>query len=226
MTGRFYAGVSVQNHRAVNMDGLALKCRKIGTEDVTLAVVCDGVGSTEDGAYAASRCIQLIAEWFDAVDSPDRLGLTARDVILEINEKVSTEASLNGLNTATTMSVLLLMGTYYYVLHVGDSRIYSYSNGYLSQLTQDQITDTGKLRSCVGHGQQIIPYYDEGSADAELFLICSDGLYKKVENEQISLLISDVTAKNVEKKVKTLVDCAIQRGEKDNISVALIGRKK
>ena len=53
-----YDGISLQNQRPVNMDSLLMKERAIDGRSVCMAVVCDGVGSMTDGAFAASSAVR------------------------------------------------------------------------------------------------------------------------------------------------------------------------
>ena len=66
-TAYLYDGMSLQNKRKSNMDSLLLKERRIDGQNVYLAVVCDGVGSLENGGFAAATAVRLLSDWFDSV---------------------------------------------------------------------------------------------------------------------------------------------------------------
>ena len=222
MRNRYFDGISIQNHRTENMDSLLLSSRSIGNKRLLLSAVCDGVGSTKDGAFAAYTTIRLLSDWFDAVEMGTRLGLQLRDKVLEINQFITEEANKRNLNTASTLSSLLLIDDYYYIIHLGDSRIYSYENETLRQMTDDDVSEEGKLTSYLGRGQKLIPHYDEGSAYGKQFLLCSDGLYKKLDDNMISAAFRCLAPNNLRQEALNLSRLAIERGERDNISVALI----
>lgn len=218
----YFDGVSIRNQRPTNMDSLLLKERLIESSDVLLATICDGVGSLQDGAFAASRAVAMLDEWFDRISGTNRIGLRLRDRIMEINETISEDAQRGHLKTAATLSSLLLVDQQYYIVHVGDSRIYCYQNGQLLRLTRDHVSELGKLTSSIGHGQPIIPQYEEGFAGQSSFLLCSDGLYKRTTEEWMKEQISTLSRKNLRKKIDYMVDCAKSLGETDNITLAMI----
>ena len=111
---------------------------------------------------------------------------------------------------------------FYNIIHLGDSRIYSYENETLRQMTDDDVSEEGKLTSYLGRGQKLIPHYDEGSAYGKQFLLCSDGLYKKLDDNMISAAFRCLAPNNLRQEALNLSRLAIERGERDNISVALI----
>lgn len=222
MGTRRYDGISIQNQRTRNMDSLLLKERHIGGRSVFIAVVCDGVGSLRDGAVAATMAVQMLGAWFDGVNDTGRLGLKLRDQVLEINRVVYSMAREREIQTASTLSVLLLDESRYYIVHLGDSRIYSYKKERLIQLTQDQVSDSGKLASCLGYAEGIMPFYNEGIADGQRFLLCSDGLYKRMEAEFLRKNMGMATGRNLRKVMAELIRYVVDRGERDNITIAFV----
>ena len=204
------------------MDSLLLKERDIGGRDVCIAVVCDGVGSLKDGAVASTMAVRLLGSWFDGIHDTGRLGLKLRDQVVAANRTVYRTAQEQRLQTAATLSVLLLDENQYYIVHLGDSRIYTCREGQLLQLTQDQLSDTGKLAGCLGHTEEVMPYYSEGTAEGQRFLLCSDGLYKRAEMELLRKSMEMATGRNLKKVMERLVHHVIDRGERDNITIAFV----
>lgn len=217
----YYDGISLQNQRKVNMDSLLLKRRSLGGQELCLATVCDGVGSLEQGALAASLATRMLSVWFDNLKDTSRLGLRLRDHVLEIHKRVEESARTYQIHTASTLSALLLDRVRYYVVHVGDSRIYCAWEGSLVQLTQDHVS-CGRLISCIGHEKPPSIFYNEGILRDELFLLCTDGLYKRMEDAVLQAELMKVEKKHLRKTIEHLVGYAIDKGEKDNISLALI----
>lgn len=222
MKVRQYAGMSIQNRRARNMDSLLLKERDLCQKSLCIAVVCDGVGSLEDGALAATMAVRMLGAWFDALQDTGRLGLKLRDQALEINRVIYHTARSFGIQTAATLSALLLDESQYYIVHLGDSRIYSCREGRLTLLTQDQVSKSGKLSSCLGHTEEIMPFYNEGTLDGQTFLLCSDGLYKRMDPIILQKRVGMATGRNLKKIMGNLVRYVVDRGEQDNISLALV----
>jgi len=226
MSNFLFTGASLQNGRSSNMDSLLIKQRSIDNSDAILAVVCDGVGSLEDGGLAAGMAVHLLNDWFDSIESTARIGIKMRDYVLDVNAKIIAQAKENKKNTATTLTALLLLDSTYFITHVGDSRAYSYCNinEELLQITTDDVSEAGKLTSVIGRVLNILPQYYEGSIAGKTFLICSDGLIKRMDVEYLSteIKLRTKTKKDMKIITKTLPQYVIGRGERDNISFALL----
>lgn len=220
-----YDGISLKNGRDTNMDSLLIKERAIGGEDVCMAVVCDGVGSMADGAFAASAVVHQLNEWFEALKDTHRLGLRLRDTVTELDRTITAMATEKGLQTGATVSALMVIAERYFIVHAGDSRIYGYQDGALVQLTIDHSID-GKLSSCVGRSGHTTLYYNEGIRDGMLFLLCTDGLYKRMDQAFFKKTLSKARSKPFRKIMEQLTQFVIERGERDNISLALLKSEK
>lgn len=218
-------GLSIQNQRLSNMDCILFRQRSTAQGAALLAVVCDGVGSTRDGAFAATYCAASLAQWFHQAETL-RLGLDLRDQVLALNEKILLQAKAEGLDTATTLSALLLMEEQYVTVHIGDSRIYYHNGKELIQLTQDDNSSQGKLTGCIGRWQNILPHYGEGTAEDGVFLLCSDGLYKCLSREVLALEVARSFGRSQRRVLKRLSREAIAAGSRDNISVILVQQRK
>ena len=217
-----FNGTSIQNSRPSNMDSLLLKSGFIGTSNAMLAVVCDGVGSQTDGGYSSATAVKMLSHWFNNVNNKKNIGLAMRDAVLDINRHIASEAQKMNLETATTLSALVLIEDKYYITHIGDSRIYSYENGVLSLLTSDDLSESGKLTGYIGKKQDVFMQYSEGEALYKTFIICSDGFYNRL---QVDVLVEEVKSWNKrpsDEQIYFLTQYVIERGEKDNISLALV----
>lgn len=220
-----YDGISIQNQRRSNMDSLLLKQKKIKGQTVCIAAVCDGIGSLDDGAFASSVAIRKLNEWFSNLTDTRRMGLQMRDVVMEINKYIIGEAEKKNLHTGTTLSALLLDESHFYIAHTGDSRIYAQLDGTLMQLTEDQSIG-GRLTACLGRNDKMNLFYNEGSGVGNSFLLCSDGLYKRIAPELLQYGLEQINSKNMRKVMDGFVKYVREQGERDNISMALILRGK
>ena len=217
-----FDGICLKNKRSSNMDSLLLKNVTVDNHDGLLAVVCDGVGSMADGAFASANAIRMLDEWFGALETTERIGLRLRDNVIKINTHIAIAAKAKRLDCATTLSALLLLGDFYYIVHIGDSRIYSFDGISLTMLTVDDISQSGKLTTCVGRYEDIAPHYSEGSVDGKKFLICSDGMYKKIDFDFLLSQMDFNNRREIRKAIKNIVEYVITHGENDNISIALV----
>lgn len=221
----YHQGISIQNGRPSNMDRILCKEYPSSSGPLLLAAVSDGVGSAKDGAYAAEYAVRSLAAWLEGVGEM-RLGLSLRDRVLQINRELIEIAQREGLCTAATLSVLLVLPERYILVHVGDSRVYQIDRTGISQLTRDNVSHTGYLTACLGHWEQIAVQYEEGRTDTEGFLLCTDGLYKHLTPEMLEKRLSLERERKKRGFLEALVRYATDQGETDNISAILIQRKK
>ena len=230
------------------MDSLLLKSGTVQGKSALLALVCDGVGSMADGGFASGEATRMLSEWFAwagaaqgtdqnatvQIGADNRIGLGMRDAVLRINAFIIARAKESKMDTATTLSALLLTGSTYYIVHIGVSRIYcwdsrmdsrfgsSHAPGQaLSLLTHDDVSASGKLTACIGQTEDIFPHYVEGDAEGKTFLLCSDGLYKRMDTQVLLTQMQGWNIKTLQEPAETLTRYVIDRGEQDNISVAL-----
>lgn len=217
-----YDGISLTNGRAVNMDSLLLKSRTVAGTEVCLAAVCDGVGSLADGALSAQWAVQMLCNWLENLEDAEELGARLRDYVQTMNLAIRTKAQKQQAETACTLSCLLLWRQWYCLAHVGDSRIYLWEQGALRQLTQDQAR-RGRLTQAMGHREHVTVFFQQGEQRGEQrFLLCSDGLYKRMEPETLGACMARLNRRSLQKALRQLTEHVISQGERDNISAALL----
>lgn len=121
--------------------------------DLSLFIVCDGMGGHAAGEVASAMTVQVISEIIethqdvlaDYEREPD--SVPAQDAVLDLLERAITEACRRVFTAAesdperqgmgTTCCALLLLAGRGFVGHVGDSRIYHIRDGEADQLTMD-----------------------------------------------------------------------------------------
>ena len=135
-------------------------------------------------------------------------------------------ANARSLKTACTLSALLLVEDRYYLVHTGDSRIYCMrSIEEPRQMTTEQASGN-KLTACLGRKDRLDLQYDEGANDAWLYLLCSDGLYKKMEPAVFAKALRTAKGGNLRAVMEKLIRHVVDRGENDNISLAILTSRK
>ena len=213
-----------------------------------LYIICDGMGGHEKGEEASSLAINVMVEhvlrslYLPMVNpkefsQPDPIQEVIESGLNLINKQLVAKVPDGG----TTMTVIILMGNYLTLGHVGDSRAYLINqDGYMEQLSQDQtlvqrLVDLGQLSeeegrsyprrnvlySALGQNEtletQIITR--KAPQDGYLFL-CSDGINACVEDDTIRSIILGST--NPQEACDKLVDVANEAGGPDNISTILV----
>jgi len=156
----FYGTTDIGKKRVVNQDNFKIKEY---SEDVTLAVVCDGMGGARGGGVASSLAISAFMEYLDdnaSVFTEDHSSSNADEAISELlrsavvraNEAVFTAASsspeLSGMGT--TLVCALITPQKIYSVNVGDSRMYHGTHNSIEQVTRDHsyvqyLVDIGRI---------------------------------------------------------------------------------
>ena len=161
--------------------------------DLTIAVVCDGVGSAIAGQEAATRvCNFLVTSLKNRPLSWD-LEKSILHFIKNINNILYTESMENyeREELVTTVAIVVIEGNKLYGANVGDSRIYLLRDGKLSQLSHDHLENEenldGVLSQAIGISENVEPYYFENLVDKDdRILLCSDGLYTITDDENLA----------------------------------------
>ena len=107
---------------------------------VHVALVADGVTSTEGGAQASRIAVDAVgAALAERPDSRETLSEWLANAILHANEEILFEAKRNPQwkGMSTTIVLAALAGEKLYVMNLGDSRAYLLRAGQIYQLTAD-----------------------------------------------------------------------------------------
>lgn len=218
-----------------------------------LYILCDGMGGHASGEVASQLAVRTLRDYLTQHWSSDRLPdhdtltkavLTANQTIFDINQANAT----SGVGRmGTTLVMVLLHNLDIAVVHVGDSRLYSYNKRLgLRQLTLDHEVgqreinrgvepaiayarpDAYQLTQALGpRGEEdLVPSiaYHELTEDT-LLILCSDGLsdnnlLERYTDTHIAGLLSSKA--NLETGVAQLTDLANEKNGHDNITTILV----
>lgn len=208
--------------------------------DAGWAVLADGMGGHMAGEVASHLAVATLearlGEMMNKGEEVDHL----RDAVLEANRRIHEQAGADVRchNMGTTIVATLFHEGVLTCAHVGDSRLYRYSDGTLEQLSRDhslvqELVDEGMMSyeeaAESSHKNVITRALGlEATVEAdvlqvplqsgELFLLCSDGLSDKIPHAELAQLLQD---DNLDDMAQKLVAEANRRGGEDNISVIL-----
>ena len=227
-----HALTDVGKVRAINQDALVVD------EKLMLFGVADGMGGHNGGETASAGARDgMIAALMGKEPSLDAL----RDAVVQVNADLfrqqAEDEKLAGMGT--TLSVIWMSGHFVYLGHVGDSRIYRFRDGELTQMTDDhslvgELMRAGYLTPeqaenhpnknvilrAVGTEAGIdVDLAVEERKQGDLWLICSDGLHGMVKDEKMEAILAEHAP---ETAVRLLMDAALSAGGRDNISVVLV----
>ncbi len=153
-------------------------------ETITVAAVCDGVGSANHGGEAARRTVQFLIHALKSRPQSWSLEKSIRHFIANINRILYRESmeQYGRQELVTTLALVVIEGNRLYGANVGDSRIYLGRAETLVQLSTDHAVDEEGmehvLHAAIGLEETVEPYYFENNLQpGDRLLLCSDGLY-------------------------------------------------
>ena len=162
-------------------------------ENITVAVVCDGVGSASQGAEAAKRTSNFLVHSLKNRPKSWSMEKSIKHFIENINRVLYLESmeDYEREELVTTLTIVVIEGDRLYGANVGDSRIYLARNGQFAQLSDDHAMDEegmeNVLTSAMGLEESVAPYYFENNLLAgDKILLCSDGLYNELTQDEMS----------------------------------------
>jgi serine/threonine protein phosphatase PrpC len=212
-----------------------------------LFIVADGMGGHGHGDVASKLAIRTLKE---SVLRQLHSGVKEDEMIEEIlvesvqHANYSVHKRNQQLNTdmGTTMTAALLWGTTVYIVNVGDSRTYLYraSEG-LYQVTQDhsvvaRLVEVGAISAddAYTHPKRnaiLRALGNDPTVDVDCFIIqvrvgdvlllCSDGLWEMVRDFEIQEIVH-TSSPYASRMSAMLIQAALNRGGKDNISVIAV----
>lgn len=238
--------------RKTNQDSVLIKKASTSAGEHVLAVVCDGLGGLERGELASATLVRAYSEWFDRrlagwIQNGQKdyeLWEQWKELILKENERIRSYALAHAVSMGTTVSALLLTQKKYYILNVGDSRVYELDQ-HLHQLTRDQTlvereVQEGKITAmeakhdkrrnillqCVGVRERVYPDLLMGTLrENTVYMLCSDGFVHELSEEEIfnQLQPASLSSKEAAKSgINYLIEVCKKRQEMDNISAAVV----
>ena len=165
-------------------------------ENITVAVVCDGVGSALQGAQAAKHTTNFLINALKNRPKSWTMEKSIKHFIENINRVLYLDsmAEYDREELVTTLALVVIEGDRLYGANVGDSRIYLHRNmdgdAQLTQLSEDHTMDEegmeNVLMAAMGLEESVSPYYFENNLLAgDLILLCSDGLYNELSEDEL-----------------------------------------
>ncbi|MCH4209691.1 PP2C family protein-serine/threonine phosphatase [Bifidobacterium sp.] len=210
-----------------------------------LIAICDGMGGHAGGDTASTIAIRSLAHIErDDVRSHVRTVsammetsvMAAHDAIVG---KAKRERKLAGMGT--TVTAVALVGGYWILAHIGDSRAYLLRDGTLTRMSSDHsyvqhLIDTGRITPAEArnHPQRNVVMRVLGDFDidprpdiaicaahpADRWLLCSDGMDGVLEDSTIQETLTQVS--DQAECAQRLVSMALKAGSTDNVT-AVIG---
>lgn len=246
------AHTDVGIRKNTNQDSLLINQADTDYGNVLLAVICDGMGGLAKGEVASACMVRSFRDWFHQELpglmygglQPEQLRSSWVDLVQRVKQVISDYSVRNRVTMGTTCAALLIVGDTYYIMNVGDSRIYLLAdNVYL--LTKDHTLvqreiDAGRmtyeqslvdpqrsvLLQCIGASDEIKPDFFMGQVvQNQCYLLCCDGFRHVVDPQEFYTYLGPAVAVSTEAIRQNLVyltELNKQRMETDNITAIVV----
>ena len=157
---------------------------------LSIAVLCDGVGSATEGRSAALHIVKSLVTNFKNRPKSWSIEKSLRTFIQNINRVLYNESmqKYDAIEYLSTLCVVVIEGERLYGANVGDSRIYLLRDDKLSQLSIDHNEEDHwhVLTKAMGLEEDVEPYYFENNLKKDdKLLLCSDGLYDVLDEDEL-----------------------------------------
>lgn len=221
-----------------------------------ILMVADGMGGEAGGEIASTIALttavkQILASprWALRLDDPatrereieqmwERGRAYLAGIHAAVKRRAAAEPELAGMGTTFTSA--FTVGADLFLIHVGDSRAYLWSDGRLQRITRDQTlaqqyVDLGVLKAddpearryrhvltqAVGgpHDELQASLHALRVADGDRLLLCTDGLTNEIADDELATLLGrEATSQDM---CDALLALALERGAHDNVTALL-----
>jgi protein phosphatase len=206
-----------------------------------LIIVADGMGGHSAGEVASGLAVDVVSSlYYEAKGTPEEaLRYSVEEANRRIHAAAAEDESKHGMGT--TCTVLALAHDQGLAAHVGDSRLYMMRGDQLYQLSEDHSAvmemvklgliskedartheDKNVILRALGTSPEVEVSMLEpfGVREGDFYLLCSDGLYDLVRDEEIASVLTE--SKDIDAAGKRMIELAKERGGHDNITVGII----
>jgi len=216
--------------------------------DGVLAVVADGMGGLSGGDRVSQKIVHTMLEYAQKLQ-PVHMDGALEAMVNGVNQEVNQMLGPEGIykSGSTLLSVLVRRNRFHWIT-VGDSRIYYYHNGKLTQLNQEhnvgqemlmraargEITyeearntpKKGRVTSFIGMGK--LKYVDRSHQSIELeagdrILLMTDGVFNALSDQTILSVLNGCP--DIQAAAKKLEALVLQFGNprQDNFTAIILG---
>lgn len=207
--------------------------------------VADGMGGGEAGEVASRYVVHALRHLLkdSETESPGERKYRVLQGAKEANKAICQHAADHHYASMGSTMVCFLLDPWKsdraWVSHVGDSRAYCFREGELFRLTADHTVGAelkgGAENGALGHvltralgtaSSHELEWSELALCPGDIFLLCSDGLYGMTNDEVLGDLLRAEGTGDLPILADRLLQCALDGGGKDNITLILLRVKK
>lgn len=224
------AMTAVGHVRKINEDAF------LDASECGLWVVADGMGGHSRGDRASQEIVTQLQGFKPGNNEAAALDDLAKRLD---NANDFCRRQIDGKVMGSTVVLLYISDSKAHIIWAGDSRLYRYRNSTLEQLTDDhslvgELHRLGELTEIEAdnHPSSNVITRAVGVSDAldlqilevdihagDRFLLCSDGLFKDLQREE---LLENLSLPSYEQALDKLVKLALRRGGTDNVTAIVV----
>lgn len=214
-------------------------------EDLTVAIVCDGMGGAKAGNVASTLAVETAKAYLERLSreqllaSPDEYLSQAAALANEaVFQKAAQDPDCHGMGT--TMVAAIVHGREAVILNIGDSRAYRVGEDGIVKATRDHsvvedLIHRGQItpEEARQHPQKNLITRALGAEEVcradlyqlqlepgEFLLLCTDGLSNTLTDQE--LLYEVIHGGSSESCCRRMLEAALSRGAPDNVTAVLI----
>jgi protein phosphatase len=236
-SGRFkYGAYGYVSDRGLNPRRTTNEDSYLVLDEVPLFAVADGVGGQNAGEVASQTVVEILKNQFSKKARGER-GPFLEQVIQFANRYLYDMAldddALSGM--ATTLALILLEPPKITIGHVGDSRVYRFTDGRLHRETVDhslaedlrysplgiKSLNRNVITRALGVEPEVEPEFKTITlASEDTFLLCTDGVTRHVSDEELAETLA--TLPDPQDVCDRLKDLCYERGARDNLTAVVV----
>lgn len=169
-------------------------------DEMVIAAIADGLGASKEGRDAARRAVDMLVDYYLTRPQAWSSRRALREFAAQINRLLHQESHLRhgSPELLCTLSVAAIEGNKLYGLNVGDSPVFLYRRGALTQLTHHHsLAEEGLehvLTHAIGLAPALEPYCWETTIEnGDIILLCTDGVSTVLPPEKLAELLKNRT---------------------------------
>ncbi|MCL2627247.1 MAG: Stp1/IreP family PP2C-type Ser/Thr phosphatase [Oscillospiraceae bacterium] len=214
-------------------------------KEVTILVVCDGMGGANAGNVASELAAEVFAKHVSEHIKADTILDDLAEIVADASVAANTAVFDKGLyeeecsGMGTTLTALVSSKDGEVVANIGDSRAYHITPLGISQITKDhsvveEMIDRGEItrdeankhpsknlitRVIGANMYEITDIFTQNTDAGDIILLCSDGLSNLVSEDEMLSELQNCT--NIRESCEALLELSLSRGAPDNVTVAV-----
>jgi protein phosphatase len=193
--------------------------------------LADGVSSSDNAQQASVTSVtHFLQDYYSTPESWDVKSAVSK-VMSSLNAWLfhhGQQASARHNGLVTTFSGVIVKSSTAHVFHVGDSRLYHYSDGSLEQVTRDHVQQGGRyLSRALGMDSHLeVDYLQRELKAGDVLLLTSDGVHGHLPTEAlrdwIAALPPEASQYQLEQACQRLIQQALANKSEDNLTCVVV----